>query len=458
MQQRPGQFPAQQGQPTGNTSRPATAQQIQTNQSQQPGNNAQMAHVPHQVQGQAQIQGQGQPSRPNTHVAVPQMGAQGNIPQAPMQANMRSGNNMNANSNTSNNIANASSHAASDNAQQRMALEQAHRQAQMKQQAQLNGQQFQMGPPNRSSPSGLTSNSHNWHATNLAIANAALAAQNNGQHASTPNGNATHQNHNSHVNNAGASASPHMPPPPLNPQAAAAAAAAAAAQQPQQLSSGHVPAIAQITHQLQAKHPNASQDQIKELTSQHLKHFYSQQQNNHQARQSAMHAAAGTHGVSPSPNNQAVHNQNQAAFQQNNNNVATNGHASSNNATTNGHQAPYANSPANGVNPASSANSQYSAAMRQQLIQQRQNQIQSAAMSAASGSPRLPQASPNMAHASPIMAQAVPNMNGAQNRTPTPQMVRLGSSGGQSNQGSLQSPGLPQGSPRAVPAGVAQRQ
>lgn len=144
--------------------------------------------------------------------------------------------------------------------------------------------------------------------------------------------------------------------------------------------------------------------------------------------------------------------------------MATNGHSSNhpstngNNITNGPHQPNYANSPVNGVNQSPSANVQYSAAMRQQLIQQRQNQIQSAAIQAANGSPRPPQASPNLAHASPNMAQAVPNMNGVVNRTPTPQMARMNSSNGQPGQVPLQSPGLSQGSPRAVPAGVAQRQ
>ena len=375
------------------------------------------------------------------------MGMQGNIPQAQMQPNMRGGPN----------VTSAATHGTSDNSQQVMALENARRQAQMKQQqqAQLNGQQFQMGPPNRASPGGIPSANGMMNGQ----ANSAMMTamqQSSNSHGTVSNGNSMPTNYNGPSNNTASSASPHMPPPPTP------AGQQSQQQQPQQLSSGHIPAIAAITHSLQAKNPNATPDQIKEMTSQHLKQFYSTQQN-HQARQSAMQAAAGTHNVTPTPTNQAAYNQtqNQAAYQQNN----TNAHGNNSNiaANVNGQQPTYPSTPnANGVSPTPNIQSQYSAQMRsqlnQQMIQQRQNQIQSAAI--ANGSPHLTHASPNLAHASPNMAQAVPNMNGvaSANRTPTPQMARLGSSGGQQGQTPLRSPGLTQNSPRAVPAGVAQRQ
>lgn len=262
----------------------------------------------------------------------------------------------------------------------------------------------------------------------------------NNSHTPVSNGHLMPQNHNAHQSNGTASASPHMPPPP-NP-------AASSQQQPQQLSSGHVPAISQITHQLQAKHPGYSAEQIQTMTSEHLKHFYT-----HQARTNAMQAAA---GISASPNTQNTYNQNQSAFQQNNM-TPTNG------------QPPYSGSPVSSAPaPRQDPNVQnYNRTMQAQILQ-RQDQLRVAAMQGSNGSPRIAQASPNMQHASPNMAQAVPNMNGTPQpnaRTPTPQMARLGSSGGAPGSGTSQpqgapmaSPGIAQGSPRAVPAGVSQRQ
>ncbi|KAL1304671.1 hypothetical protein AAFC00_003630 [Neodothiora populina] len=471
LQQRSGQYAGQAGHPNANQQRPANGQQAQ------PGHPTQ--HVGQNGQMQPPAQGQA-PRGSNAHLANAQMGMQGNIPQAQMQANMRGGSN------------NVTSHGPADSMQQqRLALEQAHRQAQLKQQAQMNGQQFQMGPPNRASPGGahVPNGMMNGQA-NPAMMSAIQQQQQVTSHGSAPNGTSMQQNYNAHTNGTAVSASPHVPTPP-NPSSQTP--------HPQQLSSGHVPAITQITHQLQAKHPNATPEQIKELTSQHLKQFYSQQQT-HQARQNAMHAAAGTQGVAHTPSTPAAYNQNQAqsqtAFQQNTN-ATPNGHPNGTNNVhqtpnmqANGHQA-YGNNPANGV-----SQNQYSSAMRQQLIQQRQNQLQTAAVQAANGSPRVAQASPNVTHASPSMSQAVPsNMStggAAQaqqlNRTPTPQMARLSSAGpnvtgnvnltsnnnttptnqvnGQGNvvvppNTNHQSPasgGMAQGSPRAVAAGVAQRQ
>lgn len=466
----------------------AVNQQRPPNGVPQPPNAQQMHHAGNNNQMQPGQQGQAPRVGNVPHAGGPQIAMHASIPQAQMAPNMRASINGQPN------------HVSSDSMQQqRMALEQARHQAQMKQQAQMNGgnQQFQMGPPNRASPAGGQVANGMMNGQQNSAAMMAAMQQSNTPRSPMPNGTPMQQNYNIRPNSTATSASPHMPPPPT--PASSQQQAQQSGQQPQQLSSGHIPAIHQITHQLQAKHPNATAEQIKELTSQHLK-FYSQQQN--QARQSALQAAAGPHGMAPSPNNQTPYNnqngqlpnQNHAAFQQNNTIAAAapNGHAHNSmqqQQQQNGHASFVNSSPATAaavVGQSPSNQNQYAAAMRQQLIQQRQSQIQSAAVQAVTnGSPRpgQAQASPNVVAqqhaASPNLGQVVPNMNGAgggpqqvqvqQNRTQqqqqqqqqpqTPQMTRLGSSNGQGAGGSTgQSPGMQKGSPRAVPAGVAQRQ
>ncbi|KAI9809524.1 MAG: chromatin modification- protein VID21 [Phylliscum demangeonii] len=61
---------------------------------------------------------------------------------------------------------------------------------------------------------------------------------------------------------------------------------------PQSLSSGLVPAINSITHQIKARHPNASPEQIKKMTNEQLAAQYQQR-----LSQSAMNAAAGAGGI-----------------------------------------------------------------------------------------------------------------------------------------------------------------
>jgi len=64
--------------------------------------------------------------------------------------------------------------------------------------------------------------------------------------------------------------------------------------QPQPLSSGHIPAVSHITHQIQAQHPSLSPDQVRQLTNERLKGQVYQQQ-----RQSALNAAAGASAAGP---------------------------------------------------------------------------------------------------------------------------------------------------------------
>ncbi len=65
--------------------------------------------------------------------------------------------------------------------------------------------------------------------------------------------------------------------------------------QPQTLSSGHIPAVSHISHQLQAQNPHLSPDQIRQLTNERLKgHLYQQ------TRQNALNAAAGASALGAS--------------------------------------------------------------------------------------------------------------------------------------------------------------
>ncbi len=79
--------------------------------------------------------------------------------------------------------------------------------------------------------------------------------------------------------------------------------------QPQHLSSGHVPAVTNISHQLKARNPQMSNDQITKLTNDHLAAQY-----RNSMTQAAINAAAGGSGN----NNQNANNTtNQHAHQQN---------------------------------------------------------------------------------------------------------------------------------------------
>ena len=294
---------------------------------------------------------------------------------------------------------------------------------------QIPSQHMQNQHANRGSPGVGQGGMVNGQMQNNAAMLAAMQNASNMPNGAGGNVNATPQNHGAHYANhtnmnANASASP-MPPP------------STPVSQPQQLSSGHVPAITQLKHNLQAQNPHASPQQIDQLVNGEMrKHLHAQQ-----ARQNAVNAAAGNHAVMPG-NSNGNYNQNQVAFQQNNVQTPTqSGSAQYNNQG----QAPNMTNATN----TSPQQAQYSAMMRQRLMQQ-QAQMQPA-VGNAGGSPTLQQLSPSTMHASPNMAQVVPNMapmNGQSGRPPsrsaTPQMARLPSNSG------MTSPGLPQGSPRST--------
>ena len=102
------------------------------------------------------------------------------------------------------------------------------------------------------------------------------------QAASSVNGMAKPANHNLTVPS-GPSSSPHM-----------AQTSALHPTQPQSLSSGMVPAINSITHQIKVRNPNASPEQIKKMTSDQLA-----AQIAHRMSQSAINAAAGALSSQP---------------------------------------------------------------------------------------------------------------------------------------------------------------
>ena len=420
--QRNGQMPNQQAHPNASApNRPGA------NMPHPPGSQAQPG-VPQQVNHQGLPNGQ----HPNTaaqagaHPNTPQTGMRGGIPQAQMQPNMRP-------------VTNGQAHGTPDGMQHRV-LE-----AQRANQTKMNGQQYQMAPPNRASPGGM-------HVPNGV---GTQPAMNGMQNVRTPGPQA--QNHQSATN--GSAASPHMPPPPTP------------TGQPQQSvphSSGVVPNITSITHQLQAQYPQASAEKIQEMATERLRHIHLQgqhQQSHQQARQSALSAAAGTHANNVMPNGSPAYHQNQSAFHQNNGNGQHGGfNANSGNATGN----------------ASNASAQqYAAGMRQRVLaQQSQMQHQNQNPSVPNnGSPRVAQASPvpGMAAPSPNMASAHPSPNAplnGNNRTPTPQMRRMGSGQGASASGTpqpvpqlqqtpsamqRQSPVVQQASPRPVSAGVVRQ-
>ncbi|KAG9751858.1 hypothetical protein KCU86_g2213, partial [Aureobasidium melanogenum] len=353
------------------------------------------------------------------------MGMRGTIPQAQMQPNMRP-------------VANGQAHGAPDGMQQRV-LE-----AQRANQVKMNGQQYQMAPPNRASPGGMhPPNAVGNQSAMNAMQNVRTPGPQNQTHQSTPNGNAV--------------ASPHMPPPPTPTNQS---------QQSQQLANGLVPNITSITHQLQAQFPQASAEKIQEMAADRLRHIHLQgqhQQSHQQARQSALSAAAGTHATSIAPNGSPAYSQNQAAFHQNN---GSGQHTAFN---TNGN-----NTTGNAGNPAAQ---QYAAGMRQRVLaQQSQMQHQNSSVQN-NGSPRVAQANPvpGMAVPSPNMAPAHPTQSmplNANNRTPTPQMTRMVSGQGAAASGTpqpgsqlqqtpsamqRQSPVVQQASPRPVSAGVVRQ-
>lgn len=222
------------------------------------------------------------------------------------------------------------------------------------------------------------------------------------------------------------SPSPSMPPPPA-PQ-----------NNPQSLSSGHVPALINIRSQLRNRFPDHSDEQINAMATEVLKNH---SQSSSQARQSAMNAAAGINGSVAQHSNMQAYGHNQAAY------------ASSQMASGGGFMNADGSTPQAGMNPTSPQ--QYAALLRQRQMQQLQSRMQqspNATHATLNGSPGMTNASPNMQPASPNLQysnmnqMASMNMGGQQtSRSNTPQMPRVGSSGNMA--GGMPSPGL-QGSPR----------
>jgi len=399
-------------------------QQMQTNGQPMPNGSGQ---TPNQQQMRPSVQMA--PQR-NGHLAPPQVNGQG-IPQAQMQGrNMAQHPNMQA------------------------MMQQANAQGRNPQFA---GQQYQMQNGNMSSPgvSGMTTQQQLQMNQALLAKNMSLNQQQmgNGGHSSNQN------NQNSAAQQM--SGSPSMPPPPT-PQ-----------NHPQQLSSGHVPAIVRLQSQLRASNPNASNDDILAMATQQMKN---QSQTSNQARQSAMNAAAGIGQAMPQHMGHA-----QSSYQLNGQMPSANsvqGMYMNGGDNTQQQQPPQAsmspvvnNSNNNSSSPAGAQHMYAQMMSKRQALQMQQMQSPNGSHAQlANGSPGLAHASPNMTPASPSMQYNNMNMGGGmstpmsgmnsgqQGRPPsrntTPQMQRLGSSGGMSN--GMQSPGaLPQSSPRNMQASMA---
>ncbi|KAK5134308.1 hypothetical protein LTR08_006737 [Meristemomyces frigidus] len=350
----------------------------------------------------------------NGHLAVPQVNAQG-IP----QAQMRGG-------------------AISHQDMQRLAQQNAQRNAQYP-----NQQQYQIPAGHLPSPGGGLTTQQQLQSNQQLIAQ--MTAQN--QQHQAPAG-VHHSQGASHLANGHQmSASPSMPPPP---------APHAQPPQPQQLSSGHVPALMLIKNQLRNKHPHLSEDQLNQAATSTLREQSQSQStsSSSQVRQNAMNAAAGMPPQAHPGNSQAfAHNQNQAAFQ--NNSQMPNGNATYMNGDGGNTQASGLTGPSQ--SPQAVAN--YANQLRQRQVQMmRMQQSPNAAHAQLNGSPSLAHASPNMTPASPSMPYS--QMTGqTAGRSNTPQMQRLGSSNSVPGVGmasGMQSPGaLPQGSPRNMQASMA---
>ncbi|KAF2149769.1 hypothetical protein K461DRAFT_296195 [Myriangium duriaei CBS 260.36] len=399
--QRAGQHPNQQALLA------AQQQQRQGNPQLAQAQNAQMQGANHS-QGQMGSQGQhhhgGVPMQNrNSQLGVPQMGMQGNVPQAQMQASMRSNS--------------AGPNQMSQDQIQRMAMQAQLKGNQMQNMQQMKQYQQQMiSPGGNNSMNGMMNGQLN---NNQAAMLAAMQSNQNGMN--------NMQHHGGQMGANGTS--PHMPPPNTS--------------QPGKLSSGLVPAINQIKHSLQAAHPQATPQQIEQMANEQMKRHIQTTQ----ARQNAVNAASGNYS----------NNSNQVAFQQN-----TNG--SHGQQVNHGGQMNNFNN-MNGTSSAQYSQMMRQRLMQQQQQQQQQQQSsqqqqvqgQGQNLATASASPRPQQASPANMHVSPAMQHAVPNMNSGMNmnmganlngqqrppsRNTTPGMVRIPSSGG------MVSPGIAQGSPR----------
>ncbi|KAI9839617.1 MAG: hypothetical protein M1819_002243 [Sarea resinae] len=151
------------------------------------------------------------------------------------------------------------------------------------QQQHFQGQPQHHHQPGQASPPNLPNNLAGVNQGNPAML-AALQAANNANGMTSPSANVIKPS-------AGSSASPR-----------AAHVHPSSQSQAQPLSSGMVPTVNNIQHQLKARHPQMSQEQIQKLTSEHLTQQYQQRMS-----QAAMNAAAGT---PPNVINKDNHNNN----------------------------------------------------------------------------------------------------------------------------------------------------
>ncbi|KAK5720116.1 RNA polymerase II transcription elongation factor SpEAF [Elasticomyces elasticus] len=344
----------------------------------------------------------------NGHLAVPQVNAQG-IPQAQMQPG-------------------SMSQQQQHQQMARLAQANAHQQN-----ARYGAQQYQMANGAMASPGGNMTTAQQLQNNQALLAQMSAQSHNQqSQAASMTNGHAM-------------SASPSMPPPPT-PHSQQA--------QPQQLSSGHVPALMLIKNTLRQKNPNLSEEQLNNMATSELRQqSQSQTQSTSQARQNAMNAAAGIPPSSHPNTMQPAYGHNQQAFQ--NNAQSSNGNA----AYMNGDGSSAQQQAMSGTNHSPQAATAYAAQMRRQAQSQMLNRMQSSpngTHAQLAGSPSLAHVSPSMAPASPSLAYAgmggqMAGMNGARpsSRSNTPAMPRMGSSNSVPMAGGMQSPGgLAQSSPR----------
>ena len=431
---------AQQGIPNAASSqqRPQTAQQPSGGQT--PG------QQPPAANGQMNNQQRQQVPMRNGHLAVPHMNAQG-VPQAHMRPGQAP---------------------AQTPDMQRMA----HANNQNRP-VQYPSQQYPMPNGNMASPgvNGITTSQQ--LASNQALL-AAFQAQNQQQsaqgqqtpqqnpqqhgHLQTPNG--TPHNQGTQANNQQQmSASPSMPPPPTP------------AGNPQQLSSGHIPAVIQIKNQLRARYPQMSEVELTNFATEQLKH---QSQSSGQMRQNAMNAAAGISNPQQQQqqqqqtvnNNAPAYNHNQAAYQTNGNVPnGTNGYAGSPEQATQNQahqpqqqqqqqhvpqqqqqqqqQAPMQqNANMNAGGNAANNQQNYAQLMRQRQMQQMRlqqqtpQQQQSPQAQVQHQSPSTPHAqpstagSPHVAHASPRASAASPHVTSA-NASPSMHMAQPSQVNGQ---------------------------
>ncbi|TKA78570.1 hypothetical protein B0A49_01780 [Cryomyces minteri] len=257
LQQRSGQPPnAQQVLPNGvapNSRGGSTGTAISANANQP---NGHLQPGQHNGQSRPHAPQHGVPNHMQGSMLPPQMGMQG-VPQAQMQANMQGQQRM-------------PNHSSPQDP--RMVME-ANRQAQQRGLQMPNaGQQFQVSNGQHLSPGAQHASGNMPNPALLA----AMASNSNNGASGSANMSSSMSGHNM--------SSPRMPPPPSMSQQNGTHV------QPQPLSSGHIPTINQLHHQIAASNPHMSPDQVKRATTEQMRTQLSQQT---QQRQQALNAATG---------------------------------------------------------------------------------------------------------------------------------------------------------------------